>query len=69
MTNEELIMQRLDRIEQQLAPLSESMRSMIELKEDIGPLANNAVKHLIQELQEVESSFQLEFFLLAQLAS
>ena len=60
MTNEDLIMQRLDRIEQQLAPLSDSMRSMIELKEDISPLAHNAIKLLIQELQEVESSFQLE---------
>jgi uncharacterized protein YjgD (DUF1641 family) len=60
MTDEERIMRRLDHIEQQLAPLADSMRSMIELKEDISPLANNAVKLLIQELQEVESSFQLE---------
>jgi hypothetical protein len=39
MTNEELILQRLDRIESQLAPLSDSMRSMNELKEDLTPLA------------------------------
>jgi uncharacterized protein YjgD (DUF1641 family) len=60
MTNEELILQRLDRIELQLAPLTDSMRSMHELKEDLTPLAGNAVKLLIRELQDVESSFQLK---------
>ncbi len=60
MTNEELILQRLDRIESQLAPLLGSMRSMNELKEDFTPLAGNAVKQLIKELQDVESSFQLK---------
>jgi uncharacterized protein YjgD (DUF1641 family) len=60
MTNEELILQRLDRIELQLAPLTDSMRSMNELKEDLTPLAGNAVKLLIRELRDVESSFQLK---------
>jgi uncharacterized protein YjgD (DUF1641 family) len=60
MTNEELILQRLDRIESQLAPLTESVRSMNELKEDLTPLAGNAVKLLIRELLDVESSFQLK---------
>ena len=60
MTNEELILQRLDRIELQLAPLTDSMRSMNELKADLTPLAGNAVKLLIRELQDVESSFQLK---------
>ena len=60
MTNEELILQRLDRIESQLLPLTDSMRSMNELKEDLTPLAGNAVKLLIRELQDVESSFQLK---------
>jgi hypothetical protein len=65
MTNEELILQRLDRIESQLAPLTESVRSMNELKEDLTPLAGNAVKLLIRELLDVESSFQ-QHHLLAQ---
>ena len=60
MMHEELILQRLDRIESQLAPLTESMRRVNELKEDLTPLAGNAVKLLIGELQDVESSFQLK---------
>jgi len=60
MTNEELILQRLDRIEAQLAPVSESTRSISELKEDIAPLLNEAFKVLIRELGDVESAFQLE---------
>jgi len=55
-----LILQRLDRIESQLSPLTDSMKSMNELKEDLTPLAGNAVKLLIRELQDVESSFQLK---------
>lgn len=60
MTNEQLILQRLERIESQLAPLSDSMRRMNELKEDLTPLAGNAFRLLIRELQDVESSFQLK---------
>jgi len=60
MTNEELILQRLDLIESRLAPLTDSLRSLGELKEDLTPLAGNAVKLLIRELQDVESSFQLK---------
>ena len=60
MTNEELILERLDRIEAQIAPLAESFRGVNELKDDLSPLANNAIKLVIQELEDVESSFQLE---------
>jgi len=60
MTGEERIMQRLDRIEAQLAPLAESMRSAGELKDDLTPLAHGAVKLIMKELQDVESSFQLK---------
>jgi uncharacterized protein YjgD (DUF1641 family) len=59
MTNEELILQRLDRIESQLAPLANTVKTVSELKDDFSPLANNAVKLLIKELQDVESGFQL----------
>jgi uncharacterized protein YjgD (DUF1641 family) len=63
MTNEELILQRLECIESQLAPLADSVRSFSELREDVTPLANSAVKLLINELRDVESSFQLTDFL------
>jgi uncharacterized protein YjgD (DUF1641 family) len=60
MTGEELIMQRLDRIESQLAPLAESVRSASEFRDDLTPLAHSAVKFMMKEMQDVESSFQLE---------
>ena len=60
MTNEELILERLDQIEAKIAPLAESFKGGNELKDDLGPLAHNAIKLGIQELEDVESSFQLE---------
>lgn len=60
MNNEELILQRLDRIEAQLAPLAETTASMRDLKNDLVPLTNQAVQLVIKELEDVESSFQLE---------
>jgi uncharacterized protein YjgD (DUF1641 family) len=60
MTNEELILQKLDDIEAQIAPLSESAKGLKELKEDLAPRANEAVQFLINELADVESGFQLE---------
>jgi uncharacterized protein YjgD (DUF1641 family) len=60
MNNEELILQRLDRIEAQLAPLAETTASMKELKNDLVPLTNQAVQLVVKELEDVESSFQLE---------
>lgn len=60
MNTEELILQRLDRIEERLAPLSESVKSIKELGSDITPLANNAFQILVKELEDVESGFQLD---------
>ncbi|MBW1999928.1 MAG: DUF1641 domain-containing protein [Deltaproteobacteria bacterium] len=60
MNKEELILERLDRIEAQLAPLAESFRAANELKEDATPLANHAFQLMIKELEDVESSCQLE---------
>lgn len=60
MTNEELIMERLDRIEALIAPLAESARGLQELKDDMMVVAHPATQMLIKELQDVESSFQLE---------
>jgi uncharacterized protein YjgD (DUF1641 family) len=60
MTNEELILQRLDRIETQLTPLSQSALSLKELKSDLTPLLNGGVQLMIKELEDVEAAFQLE---------
>jgi hypothetical protein len=60
MNNEELILQRLDRLEATLAPLSETFKSIMELKDDLTPLINRGFKVLIEELQDVESAFQIE---------
>jgi len=64
MNNEELILERLDRIETQIAPLVQTARGVAELKEDLTPLSHQAVQLLITELQDVESGFQLEDLLL-----
>ncbi len=60
MTTEEKILERLDRIEAQLAPVSASAKGLNELKEDLIPLSGQAFRLLIRELEDVESGFQLE---------
>lgn len=60
MSNEELILDRLDRLEQDIAPMADSARSIVELREDLAPRVNEAVKALIEELVDVEADFQLE---------
>jgi len=60
MTQEELILERLDRIEAKLTPLSGSVESIRELKEDMSPLAHNAFQVMVKELEDVETSFKLE---------
>jgi uncharacterized protein YjgD (DUF1641 family) len=60
MTNEELILERLDRIEARLAPISDTAGSIKDLREDLVPLSGQAFRLLIRELEDVESSFQLE---------
>ena len=60
MTNEEQILERLDRIEAQLTPISQSANSLRELREDLTPLSGQAFRLIIRELEDVESSFQLE---------
>lgn len=60
MTNEELILERLDRIEAQLVPISQTASGIKELREDMIPLSGQAFRLLIRELEDVESSFQLE---------
>jgi len=58
--NEDKILEKLDHIEGQINPIYQSAQTMKELKEDLTPLANQAVRLMIEELEDVESSVQLE---------
>jgi len=60
MTQEALILERLDRLEARIAPVAESARSISELREELAPRVNEAVQALISGLSDVESDFQLE---------
>lgn len=60
MTNEELILQRLDALDAKIDPLIKDRRKWAELRQDLIPLQNQAVQLLIDQLQEVEPGFQLE---------
>ena len=60
MTTEEQILERLDRIEAQLAPISQTASSLHELREDLIPLSGQAFRLVTRELEDIESSFQLE---------
>lgn len=63
MTNEELILEKLDRLEQQIQPLVKTSQKFAELKNDLIPISNHATGLFIKELTEVEAGFQLENFL------
>lgn len=74
MTNEELILKRLENIETQIAPLVKTTLNietqiaplikttdkLNELREDMIPLGNQAVQLLINELQDIEAGFELD---------
>lgn len=60
MSEQALILERLDRIEKQLAPLSATARTVSELREDLAPRVNEAVHAMITQLADVEADFQLE---------
>lgn len=60
MNHNEIILNRLERLEQEIAPLAESARSVSELRDELAPRVNEAVKALIVELADIEADFQLE---------
>jgi uncharacterized protein YjgD (DUF1641 family) len=60
MTTEQMILDRLDRLEAQIAPLNASAKAIGELREELAPRLNEAVQALIVELADVEADFQLE---------
>lgn len=63
MTNEALILEKLERLEAQIQPLVKNSEKLEELKNDLIPIGNHATALLIKELTEVEAGFQLEDFL------
>lgn len=60
MTNEELILKKLEYIESHLEPAIKLGQSLKELKDDLVPLGNTAVNLVTKELQEIEAGFELE---------
>jgi uncharacterized protein YjgD (DUF1641 family) len=65
MTNEELILQKLEYLESHIVPVIRFGQSLKELKDDMVPLGNSAVQIVIDELKEVEAGFELaDFFML-----
>ena len=60
MNHEDIVLNRLERLEQEIAPVADSARSISELREELAPRVNEAVKALIVELADIEADFQLE---------
>ncbi len=60
MTNQDKILERLERLEEKITPIAESAAAVKELKEELTPRINEAVQALIVELADVEADFQLE---------
>jgi prefoldin subunit 5 len=60
MNNEQVIMEQLDHLGQEIATLTDSARSLRELRDDLSPRVNETVKVLIEELAEIEADVQFE---------
>ncbi len=60
MTNEELILQRLDALEAKIDPVIKQTHKWSEFADDLVPLQHQAVTILIEQLKEIEAGFQLE---------
>ena len=60
MTNEEIILEKMREFEAALSPILEGKKRTEELKKDVTPLLNHGIGLMINELLEVESSFELK---------
>jgi len=60
MNDERLILQQLDHMGKEISSISDSARSLQELREEITPRVNELVAVLIKELAEVEADCTLE---------
>jgi len=64
MNSDRMVVERLDLLTREVAVISESARALRELRDDLSPRINEAVKRLITELAEIESDCQLNDLLL-----
>ncbi len=60
MNNEQVIMEQLEHLGQEIATLTDSARSLRELRDDLSPRVNETVKILIEQLAEIEADVQFE---------
>lgn len=60
MNNEQVIMEQLEHLGQEVAILTDSARSLRELRDDLSPRVNETVKVLIEQLAEIEADVQFE---------
>ena len=60
MNNEQVIMERLDHLGEEISILTDSARSLRELRDDLSPRVNETVKVLIEELAEIEADVQFD---------
>ena len=64
MTNDELIIQRLDALDAKIDPIIKGRQRWLELRDDLVPLQHQAFQLVMDQLQEVEAGFQLEDLML-----
>jgi uncharacterized protein YjgD (DUF1641 family) len=60
MDHQEMIIARLERLEDHIMPMADAARAVGELRAELAPRVNEAVHALILELADVEADFQLE---------
>ncbi len=60
MNNEQAIMEQLDHLGKEIAVLTDSAKSLRELRDDLSPRVNETVQALITQLAELEADFQAE---------
>lgn len=60
MDNEQVIIDQLDHLGQEISILTDSARSLRELRDDLSPRVNETVKVLIEELAEIEADVQFD---------
>lgn len=64
MNSDQMVVERLDILTRDVAAITDSARALKDLRDDLSPRINEAVKHLITELAEIEADCQLSDLLL-----
>ena len=60
MTNEEQLLRRIDRLEEEIRDVADSPRAVKELRDQLAPRVNGVAHALIEGLADIEEEFQLE---------